>query len=58
VEASAKEDLPPLHLAEIVVNFEYNQLWHKSLKQNQPRQFSTIQAIWRTIGAISRVIRV
>jgi hypothetical protein len=22
--------------AESVVNFEYNKLWHKSLKQNQP----------------------
>jgi hypothetical protein len=43
---------------EILIDFSSNRLWHKSLKQNQPRQFSSIQAIWRTIGAISRAFRV
>ena len=46
---------------EILIDFDSNQLWHKSLKQNQPRQFSTIQAIWRTIQCYfedhSRTIR-
>ena len=43
---------------EFLIDFSSNQLWHKSLKQNQPRQISAIQAIWRTIGAISRAFRV
>jgi hypothetical protein len=51
--ALAKEEAK----AESVVNFNSNQLWHKSLKQNQLRKFSTIQAIWRTIGAISRAFQ-
>jgi hypothetical protein len=34
---------------EFLIDFDSNQLWHKSLKQNQPRKISTIQAIWRTI---------
>jgi hypothetical protein len=34
---------------EILIDFSSNRLWHKSLKQNQPRQFSAIQVIWRTI---------